>query len=135
MNNKLTIIGSGLTGPLLGTILGQKYNLEIQMFERSDDSRKINNFSGRSINLALSQRGINALKYAGIYNKKFESLLIPMYGRTIHSINGDLTFQPYGNKNEHYINSVSRLKINQLLINHAEKSGNAKIHFNMKCKK
>ena len=133
MKNDLSIIGSGLTGPLLSTILAKQCNLHIDMFERSDDSRILNNFSGRSINLALSKRGINALKYAGVYNSDFESLLIPMYGRTIHLENGDITFQPYGNKSQHYINSVSRSAINQMLITHAEKTGNVKIHFNMKC--
>ena len=133
MKNDLSIIGSGLTGPLLSTILAKQCNLHIDMFERSDDSRILNNFSGRSINLALSKRGINALKYAGVYNSDFESLLIPMYGRTIHLENREITFQPYGNKSQHYINSVSRSAINQMLINHAEKTENVKIHFNMKC--
>ena len=133
MKNDLSIIGSGLTGPLLSTILAKQCNLHIDMFEQSDDSRILNNFSGRSINLALSKRGINALKYAGVYNSDFESLLIPMYGRTIHLENGEITFQPYGNKSQHYINSVSRSAINQMLITHAEKTGNVKIHFNMKC--
>ena len=135
MKNDLSIIGSGLTGPLLSTILAKQCNLDIDMFERSGDSRILNNFSGRSINLALSKRGINALKYAGVYNSDFESLLISMYGRTIHSKSGEITFQPYGNKKEHYINSVSRLAINQMLINHAEKTGHVKIHFDMKCDK
>ena len=133
MKNDLSIIGSGLTGPLLSTILAKQCNLHIDMFERSDDSRILNNFSGRSINLALSKRGINALKYAGVYNSDFESLLIPMHGRTIHLENSEITFQPYGNKSQHYINSVSRSAINQMLITHAEKTGNVKIHFNMKC--
>tara|TARA_Y100000588_G_scaffold337037_1_gene378266 strand:- start:73 stop:1422 length:1350 start_codon:yes stop_codon:yes gene_type:complete len=135
MKNNITIVGSGLTGPLLATILSKKYNLNINMFERSADSRILNNFSGRSINLALSKRGINALKYADVYNNDFESLLIPMYGRTIHSNNGETTFQPYGNKSDHYINSVSRSAINATLMNSAEKTGNVKIHFNMKCDK
>ena len=135
MKNDLTIIGSGLTGPLLSTILSKKCNLNINMFERSADSRLLNDFSGRSINLALSKRGINALKYANVYNTKFESLLIKMYGRTIHSKDGDITFQAYGNKKEHHINSISRFAINQILIDHAEKTGRVKIQFNMKCDK
>ena len=135
MKNELTIVGSGLTGPLLSTILSKNSNLKINIFERASDPRKLNQFSGRSINLALSKRGIQALKFAGVYNKKFESLLIPMHGRSIHSIHGDITFQPYGNKKEHFINSVSRLDINKTLMNFAEKMGNVNIHFEMKCKK
>jgi len=133
MKNDLLVIGSGLTGPLLSTILAKKCNLKINMFERSTDSRKSNNFSGRSINLALSVRGISALKYADVYDDNFKSLLIPMYGRTVHSNNGEKTFQPYGNKKNHHINSVSRSAINQILINHAEKTGNVKIKFDMEC--
>ena len=93
MKNDLTIVGSGLTGPLLSTILSKQCNLKIDVFERSSDSRKLNNFSGRSINLALSKRGIEALKFAGVYDDNFESLLIPMYGRNIHSKGGEVTFQ------------------------------------------
>ena len=135
MIDKVTIIGSGLTGPLLSIILAKKSNLEIDMFERSSDSRKSKSFSGRSINLALSRRGIEALKYSGVYNSDFENLLIPMYGRTIHAENGDVTFQPYGNKKHHYINSVSRSAINQLLIKDSEETGKVKINFDMKCDK
>jgi len=134
MKNNVIIIGSGLSGPLLSTILSKNSDLQISVFERSSDPRKINKFSGRSINLALSRRGIEALKYAGVYDKDFESLLIPMYGRSIHSIDGEITFQPYGNKDEHYINSVSRLEINKALMSYAEKMGNVDIKFDMQCK-
>ena len=134
MKNNVIIIGSGLSGPLLSTILSKNSDLQISVFERSSDPRKINKFSGRSINLALSRRGIEALKYAGVYDKHFESLLIPMYGRSIHSIDGEITFQPYGNKDEHYINSVSRLEINKALMSYAEKMGNVDIKFDMQCK-
>ena len=134
MKNNVIIIGSGLSGPLLSTILSKNSDLQISVFERSSDPRKINKFSGRSINLALSRRGIKALKYAGVYDKHFESLLIPMFGRSIHSIDGEITFQPYGNKDEHYINSVSRLEINKALMSYAEKMGNVDIKFDMQCK-
>ena len=135
MKENITIVGSGLTGPLLSAILSRKSNFNINIYERASDPRKLNNFSGRSINLALSKRGIDALKFAGVYDSNFKSLLIPMYGRCIHGINGDITFQPYGNKKEHYINSVSRLSINQTLMNFAEKMGNVNINFDMKCNK
>ena len=135
MKKHIIIIGSGLSGPLLSTILSKNSDLKISVFERSSDPRKINKFSGRSINLALSRRGIEALKYAGVYNKYFESLLIPMHGRSIHSNDGEITFQPYGNKDEHFINSVSRLEINKALMSYAEKMGNVDIKFDMQCKK
>tara|TARA_Y100000996_G_scaffold147177_1_gene113280 strand:+ start:1229 stop:2569 length:1341 start_codon:yes stop_codon:yes gene_type:complete len=133
MNKNIIIIGSGLSGPLLSTILSKNSDLQISVFERSSDPRKINKFSGRSINLALSRRGIEALKYAGVYDKHFESLLIPMHGRSIHSVDGEITFQPYGNRDEHYINSVSRLEINKALMSFAEQMGNVDIKFDMQC--
>ena len=133
MKKQLTVIGSGLTGPLLSLILSSKHGCNIEMYERSSDSRKKKQFSGRSINLALSKRGIKSLEYAGIFNDKFKSLLIPMYGRTIHSIDGNVSFQAYGNKKDHYINSVSRQSINNILIESAEKTGKVEIHFDMKC--
>ena len=83
MNQELNIIGSGLTGPVLATLLAKKHNCNINMYERSFDSRISNKFSGRSINLALSTRGIHALKMAGVYDENFESQLIHMYGRKL----------------------------------------------------
>ena len=130
MNNSVNIIGAGLTGPLLSTIFANKHAFNVSMYERSSDFRKTNKFSGRSINLALSERGINALKYGGVYTKEFESQLIPMYGRTIHDLSGEVVFQPYSNNNNHYINSVSRLSINEMLIESAEKTNKVDINFN-----
>ena len=72
MNNNVTIIGSGLTGPLLSILFAQKYNIKSNMYERNTDFRNSNNYSGRSINLALSERGINALKEADIYDSNFK---------------------------------------------------------------
>ena len=129
----INIIGSGLSGPLLATLIAQNSNLKINMFERSQDLRNSNNFSGRSINLALSKRGINALKNAELFDSDFKSELIPMYGRAIHDINGKQSIQMYGNKKSHYINSVSRASMNKILLNAAEKTKKVTINFDMKC--
>ena len=107
MINKATIVGSGLAGPLLSILLAKKYNINVEMYERNPDFRETDSYSGRSINLALSERGIKALKEAGVYDSDFQKILIPMYGRMIHDINGKQSFQPYGNKKNHFINSVS----------------------------
>ncbi len=135
MNDTIDIIGSGLSGPLLATILAKKHNYFINMYEKSSDCRQTEIYSGRSINLALSERGINALKYAGVFDKYFESLLIPMYGRTIHFKDGKKTFQSYSNRKEHCINSVSRKDINEALLNASEKTNKVNIMFNKKCTK
>tara|TARA_Y100000768_G_scaffold68316_1_gene47886 strand:+ start:85 stop:1416 length:1332 start_codon:yes stop_codon:yes gene_type:complete len=133
MNKNVTIIGSGLAGPLLGLLLAQKYNIRSNMYERNQDFRKTNKYSGRSINLALSERGINALRQANIYDSRFKKSLIPMFGRMIHDIDGKQSFQPYGNKKTHYINSVSRSEINRLLLNKAECTKKISIKFSSRC--
>ena len=76
MNDNVTIVGSGLSGPLLRILLAQKYNIKSTMYERNSDFRNTANYSGRSINLALSERGIRALKEAEVYNSEFQKILI-----------------------------------------------------------
>ena len=133
MIKKATIVGSGLTGPLLSILLAKKHDIEVTMYERNHDTRKTNSYSGRSINLALSERGINALKEAEVYNTDFEKILIPMHGRMIHDIDGNQSFQAYGNKKKHFINSVSRSEINKILLNKAESTNRVLINFSSKC--
>ena len=82
---------------------------------------------GRSINLALSNRGIRALTDVGVANE-ITRIAIPMHGRMIHAVNGALTFQPYGKQGQ-FINSISRSNLNMLLMEAAEKNG-AEFHFN-----
>ena len=91
--DKITIIGSGLAGPLLSILLAEK-GYKVNLYEKRADSR-INKISaGRSINLALSHRGIEALKKANVF-EMVQPHLIPMKGRMIHAQNGGLDFQPY----------------------------------------
>ena len=85
---------------------------------------------GRSINLALSHRGLRALEETGV-DQQFRSIMIPMKGRMIHDADGKLTFQPYGKEGQ-TINSVSRRKLNEELMTVAEQKG-AQIHFNSNC--
>ncbi|MEP7146807.1 MAG: NAD(P)/FAD-dependent oxidoreductase, partial [bacterium] len=87
---------------------------------------------GRSINLALSTRGIHALKEIGIFDE-IKKISIPMYGRMIHSITGELNFQRYGKDDSEYINAVSRAELNKSLMNLTEKNPNVKIYFNERC--
>ena len=87
--------------------------------------------AGRSINLALSTRGIHGLRQAGLW-EGMRSIIIPMKGRMMHSVNGELTFQPYGKNESEVINSISRAELNIALIDAAEEQG-ARIHFNQRC--
>ncbi len=131
MGEKITLIGAGLTGPLLATYLAQQgYHVEI--FERRQDMRKEDISAGRSINLAMSVRGIHALKEVGVYHA-IEPLTIPMKGRMIHGLDGSTHLQPYGQREKEVIYSVSRAKLNMELMTLAEKTGKVQIHFNQKC--
>ena len=122
------MIGAGLAGPLLATYLAKRgYSVEI--FERRPDMRKESISAGRSINLALSIRGNHALKEVGLYDK-IKSNTIPMKGRMIHDLNSGIHLQPYGQKENEVIFSVSRAHLNMELMTLAEKTGNVNIRFN-----
>ena len=97
MIKKATIVGSGLTGPLLSILLAKKYGMKVTMYERNADTRKTNSYSGRSINLALSERGIFSLKEVGLYDEISKNL-IPMRGRMIHDLNGRQSFKSFVHK-------------------------------------
>ena len=125
---KFTLIGAGLVGPLLATYLA-KQGYSVEIFERRPDMRKESISAGRSINLALSIRGNHALKEVGLYDK-IKSNTIPMKGRMIHDLNGGVNLQPYGQKENEVIFSVSRAHLNMELMTLAEKTGNVTIRFN-----
>ena len=120
MKDKISIVGAGLVGSLIALLLKQKGFL-VQVFERRSDPRKSEVAEGRSINLALSDRGIKPLKMANIFDK-IQPYLIPMEGRMMHDTESNTSFQPYG-KDGQFINSVSRAKLNELLIEQAEAAG------------
>ena len=96
MQKKIVLIGAGLTGPLLAFYLSERgYHVEI--YEKRPDIRYNDISAGRSINLALSVRGINALKEVGLFDK-IAPYIIPMNGRNIHDLDGSEHLQPYGQK-------------------------------------
>ena len=126
----ITLVGSGLTGPLLAISLVQR-GFRVRIFERRPDMRQVRLSAGRSINLAISTRGIHALREAGLW-EAMRSIIVPMKGRMMHSPAGDLTFQPYGKDETEVINSISRADLNAALMNEAESRG-VKIHFHERC--
>ena len=130
MEKKIIIVGAGLVGSLWAVYM-QKAGYQVVIYERRSDIRKAEISAGKSINLALSERGWNSLKAAGI-EKKIEKIAIPMSGRIMHSVEGDLTYQAYGKKDE-AIYSVSRGHLNAIMMNLAESEGNTKIHYQHQC--
>ncbi len=130
----VTIIGAGLVGSLLSIYLAKR-GYKVALYERRPDMRKESADSttaGRSINLALSDRGIRALEEVGIM-EEIRKIAIPMHGRFIHNLNGGIAFQPYGEQGQ-FINSVSRAELNKKLMDLAEQEG-VEIFFHKKCDK
>lgn len=125
MSEKIIISGAGLVGSLLSIYLAKR-NHSVEIYERRPDMRKKELSAGRSINLALSDRGWKALEGAGI-GDEIRKMAIPMYKRVMHAIDGTLTDQPYGLDGQ-AIYSVSRGGLNVELMNLAEKHG-VNIHF------
>lgn len=123
------IIGAGLVGSLLSIYLARR-GYHIRIYERREDMRLANISAGRSINLALSDRGIKALQEIGAMDD-IQQIAIPMHGRYIHKLDGSTAYQPYGNEGQ-FINSVSRGDLNKKLLDLAEKAG-VKIFFNESC--
>ena len=119
-NKNISIIGGGLVGSLLAIYLRRR-EYDVSVFERRSDPRANVLDEGRSINLALSNRGIRALEEIGV-SSEVKKISIPMHGRMIHALDGNLTFQPYGKEGQ-FINSISRGSLNKLLIDTAESEG------------
>ncbi len=127
----ISIAGAGLVGSLLSIYLAKRgHNVDI--YEGRPDARKANYGGGRSINLALSDRGLKALAGVGLDQKVLNEMSIPMYRRVMHDKAGNLSYQPYGKEGQ-AINSVSRSGLNAMLMNEAEASG-VTINFDQRCK-
>jgi kynurenine 3-monooxygenase len=131
MATKFTLIGSGLAGGLLAAYLGRR-GYEIDLYERRADPRTGNFVGGRSINLALSTRGIHALEQLGIADEVLQHA-IPMRGRMIHDKSGNLHFAPYDRDPNKYINSIGRAALNTTVIEAAQRYPNVRVMFNHQC--
>lgn len=131
-SKNVTIAGAGLVGSLLACYMAKKGH-EVKVYERRPDMRKTTIDGGRSINLALSNRGWKALEGVGVADE-VRKMAIPMYRRVMHSREGELSYQPYGLNNE-AIYSVSRGGLNALLMDEAEKYPKVSMEFDQRCSK
>ncbi|HXE66916.1 MAG TPA: FAD-dependent monooxygenase, partial [Rhodanobacteraceae bacterium] len=123
---RITIIGAGLVGSLLATLLAQR-GFDVEVFERRPDPRVRGFLGGRSINLALAERGLNALRKAGLADAVLAQAVM-MRGRMVHPLDGEANLQRYGLDDSEVIRSVSRGGLNILLLDAAERAG-ATLHF------
>ena len=128
---KFILIGSGLAGGLLAAYLGRR-GYDVDLYERRADPREGNIIGGRSINLALSTRGIHALEQLGIADEVLQHA-IPMRGRMIHDKPGNLHFAPYDVDPNKHINSIGRAALNTAVIEAAQRYPNVRVHFSHRC--
>ena len=127
----ILIIGAGLCGSLLALRMAQR-GYKVSLMEKRPDLRKEVIDSGRSINLAFSDRGMKGLRLAGLEDQ-VNALCIPMRGRMIHSNTGELFMSAYSGRDHEYINSISREDLNVMLLDECEKMPDITMLFNQKC--
>jgi kynurenine 3-monooxygenase len=129
--SEVTIIGAGLAGSLLAMYLAKR-GMAVDVYEARGDMRLEGAVAGRSINLALSDRGIAALREVGL-DEYMLAEAVPMFGRMVHSPAGETRLLPYSGRQGEYINSVSRAGLNIALMSAAERHENVTFHFNRRC--
>lgn len=130
-DEKVVIVGAGLAGSLLAIYLAKR-GLKCDVYEARGDMRREKVAAGRSINLALSNRGIAALREIGL-DEYMLAEAVPMHGRMIHTLSGETKLLPYSGRSGEYINSVSRSGLNIALIYEAEKHAGVTFHFGERC--
>lgn len=124
---RVAVVGAGLAGCLLATLLARR-GIDVSLYERREDPRVTGAERGRSINLAISARGLDALEHVGLREQALGQAL-PMHGRMIHSTEGAQGFQSYSADGTRAINSISRSELNHALLDAAEKTPGVTLHF------
>ncbi len=127
--DKITLVGAGLVGALLATLLAQR-GFAVEVFERRPDPRKAGFLGGRSINLALAERGWHGLRVAGL-QRRMQPIAVMMRGRMVHHLDGHTELLRYGRDDSEVIWSVNRGSLNMTLLDAAEGAG-ARIHFDQR---
>jgi kynurenine 3-monooxygenase len=127
----IIIAGAGLSSALMASYLGQR-GFNVQVYERRPDPRTTDLYAGKSINLAISVRGLHAMKEVGL-EAAVHAMCIPMRGRMIHDRAGQTDFQFYSKDGQTAINSISRGELNVLLIETADAFPNVSFHFDHRC--
>lgn len=126
-SDRTVLAGAGLVGSLLALFLARR-GKAVEVFERRPDLRRTQISAGRSINLAISVRGLHALAQVGLEDEALAHA-IPMPGRMIHARDGGLAFQAYGKDDSQCIHSISRGLLNRMLLDAAEETGRVRLSF------
>jgi kynurenine 3-monooxygenase len=124
---RVAVVGAGLAGCLLATLLGRR-GVAVTVFERRPDPRVTGAERGRSINLAISARGLDALEHVGLRQQALARAL-PMHGRMVHPVSGGPSFRPYSADGVRAINSISRAELNEALLDTAERTPGVTLRF------
>lgn len=127
MAEQVAIVGAGLAGCLLATLLGRR-GVQVTVYERREDPRRTGAERGRSINLAISARGLDALEQVGLRDAALGQAL-PMHGRMVHGVDGAQSFRPYSADTKRAINSISRAGLNHALLDAAEQTPGVTLRF------
>ena len=128
---QVTLIGAGLAGSLLAIFLAKR-GFQVEVYERRPDPRHVTQSAGRSINLALSTRGIYALEQVGLAESVLQRA-VAMPGRMIHTLEGEVHFQPYGQHASEVLYAISRADLNRTLLHAAEEYAGVRLFFNQQC--
>jgi len=128
--DEVVIVGAGPVGSLLALTLARRGH-GVDVYERRPDMRQVGMAAGRSINLAVSTRGLHALHEVGLDADVLDEA-VAMPGRMTHALDGKLALLPYGLSEREHINSMSRSGLNKLLMTRAEETGRVRFHFNQR---
>lgn len=135
MNTKverLTVVGAGLTGPLLAILLANR-GFEVDLYDRRNPHEPGASALPRaSVNLTLCCRGLEALERVGL-SARVHEMAVPVHGRSFHDVGGRVRFQPYGNDGE-ALYSISRRDLSRLLLDAVAESPGVHLHFGEKCR-
>jgi kynurenine 3-monooxygenase len=126
-DRSVVVVGAGLSGCLIGTLLGRR-GIDVTVYERRPDPRRIGAERGRSINLAISARGLAALAEVGLAEQALRRAL-PMRGRMVHPVRGATNLQPYSADGRRSINSIGRAELNAALLDAAERTPGVTLRF------
>ena len=129
---KIVIVGAGASGPVMAVMLARRGH-EVEVYERREDMRRQGNVAGRSVNITLAERGLRVLKAVGVPYDELMRLTVPLKGRMVHTGNGRLKFQAYGQTEREVIYSVMRNDVNVMLLDLLEREPGVKLFFGRQC--